>query len=179
MKRLISFVLILMLSVSFSFAKPKMPADFKALTSKIIKHSTEYYNDLLKVKSAKQLAAAINTYAGKMEKLTPEIKAMDKKYGLSKTDDDELPFDTSGFEKEMEDFEKKISGSDSQPGVLVEKITRYAADPEVQKALTRLSNVLDEQSGEDEGNDEGYDEDEQDEGQDEYIEEEDDDEIEK
>jgi hypothetical protein len=165
MKKVLIVIFILLISAAISFSKDAMPADVKIVTDKINKITVNYYKSVGKVKSAKELAAAINKYSAEMEKLAPQIKAIEAKYGNmddeSDTDsdsDDDMASEMKDYESIQEEWSKQMSGEDFGESFL--KIQQYYSDPAVQKALQRLTKVMedigvsDEDDGDDEGNDE-------------------------
>jgi hypothetical protein len=142
MKKVFSAVLILFVSASLCSAKNKMPADLKMVTDKMSKITADYFKAINKVKNAKELAAAINKYAGEIEKLAPQIKAMEAKYGNNSIDensDDDDPADTDDY-----DFKKDSDGqmSDEDSGENFMKIQQYYSDPAVIKAVERLNKAM-------------------------------------
>jgi len=143
MKKITAVLLILLTSASICFAREKMPADLKALTDKITKISADYYKALTKVKSAKDLAAAINRYADQMEKLTPQIQAMDKKYAYMAEEDDESEDDSddmNDYETVQREWAEQMSGNEQNADF--RKFAQYYSDPAVQKALAKLNRVM-------------------------------------
>lgn len=143
MKKIIPILLIMLLSSAAVFALAKMPADIKAVSDKITKITANYYSDMGKVKNAKDLAAAINRYADQMEKIAPEIRAIEEKYGNAAEDEnseDEAPADIGDFESIQKEWAEKMS--DKEVGENFQKIAQFYTDPEVQKALERLNSVM-------------------------------------
>lgn len=140
MKKIVLTLLVLFSANVFLSAKEQVPADVKALTDKITKITTEYSNALLKVKSARDLADAINKYASRMEKLVPEIKAIEAKYGAMMEDEeeDDNPEDLEAFQNE---WAAQLSGEST--GADFQKFAEYYSDPAVQKALARLNRIMD------------------------------------
>jgi hypothetical protein len=122
-----------------------MPADVKAVTDKIAKITSEYYKSLGKVKNAKELAAAINKYSDQMEKLAPQIKAIEARYGSAEEgEDDDAGEDANAggenFESAQEDWGRLMA--DNEMGAGFQKIQQYYSDPAVQKAMERLGRVM-------------------------------------
>jgi thiaminase len=154
MKKLIAVLTILFTSAFISFAKDTMPDDLKSVTDKITKISAEYYKALTKVKNAKEFAAVINTYADQMNKLAPEIKAMEKKYDYMSGDDEEDSDDMNDYETVQREWAEKMSGDNY--GVNFQKFAGYYSDPAVQKALAKLNSVMENLGVSD--NEEEYDE---------------------
>jgi hypothetical protein len=116
-----------------------MPADVKIVADKITKITTDYYKALAKVKSAKEMAAVINKYAAEPEKIAPQVKKIEEKYGSMEDDSDEdedLPEDLAEFESFMAE---QMNNSDIGAGF--ENLAKYYTDPDVQKALERLAKV--------------------------------------
>lgn len=137
MKKITLLVLVIFAAVSFSFAKQKMPADLKIFLDKITKITADYYKALPKVKGAKEMAAVINKYAAELEKLAPQAKILEGKYGSmddDSDDDEEAPGD-------LDEFEKILSGqmNNKDIGAGFQNLAAYYKDPAVQKALERLS----------------------------------------
>jgi len=146
MKKVLTAIFVLMMLSGVSSAGEKWPAEVKIISDKITKVTLDYYKSLNKVKNAKDVAAAINKYASEMEKLAPQIKAIEAKYGAmgdeSKNDDSEI---NSGeamkdFESIQDDWSKQLSGADFSDAFM--KIQQYYSDPAVMKALERLSRVM-------------------------------------
>jgi len=159
MKKIITVLLLILLSASISFAKEQMPSDIKAVTDKITKLTTDYFKAIKNVKSGKELASAINRYADGMEKLGPAIKALEDKYGTADDNsDEENPEDETGetadFDEIMGQWAEAMTGNDMN--VDLQNIAKYSADPEVQKAMNRLESVMqkigisDEEGGDEE-----------------------------
>ncbi len=159
MKRITAVLLIILTSASICFAKEKMPADLKALTDKITKISSDYYNALTKVKSANELAAVINRYADQMEKLTPQIKTMEKKYAYMAEEDDESEDDSddmNDYERVQREWAEQMSGSDKNADF--QKFAQYYSDPAVQKALAKLNRIMENIGVSDDAEDNNYNE---------------------
>ena len=161
MKKVSTVIFILLISAAVSFSKEKMPADVKAVTDKITKITTNYYKSLVKVKSAKELAAVIDRYSSEMEKLGPQIKALEAKYGdtADETDadpDDENSAANDDYDSVQEEWAKQMSGTEFSDALM--KIQQYYSDPAVMKALERQSKVMQDLGiSEDDGVDEGDD----------------------
>lgn len=154
MKKILTGFFIVLISVTVSFSVEKMPADVKKVSDKIIKVTTNYYKSIGKVKSAKELAAAINRYSAEMEKLAPQIKAIQAKYGdmEDETDDKDSGNDiSSDYAAIQEEWAKQMSGADFGDSFL--KIQKYYSDPAVRKALEKLSRVMEDLDFSDEGAD--------------------------
>lgn len=157
MKKALTVIFIVLVSAAVSFSKEKMPADVKAVTDKITAITTNYYKSVGKVKSAKELAAVINNYTAGMEKLAPQIKAIEAKYGNmddgddSDTDDD-ISSTMKDYETIQEEWGKQMSGADFGDSFV--KIQQYYSDPAVQKALQKLSRVMEDIGVSDEDNSE-------------------------
>jgi len=162
MKKIIIFLLFILISTSICFASDRMPADIKAVTDKITKLTTDYFKAVNRVKSASELAAAINRYADGMEKLGPSIKALEAKYGTaSGEENDESDDDTDEMEFQKE-WAELMSGSEMN--LNYQNFTKYSSDPAVQKAMARLNAVLekigisDDEENDEDSNEEDYEE---------------------
>lgn len=144
MKKFFAVLTIIIISASITSSKEKMPPDLKAVTDKITRISADYYKALANVKNAKDFASAINKYADQMDKLVPEIKAIEKKYGYMSGEDDgsndEDSDDMNDYESVQREWAEKMSGDSS--GVNFQKFAGYYSDPAVQKALARLNSVM-------------------------------------
>lgn len=156
MKKISLLFLIIFAAVSFSFAQQKMPADVKLVADKITKITADYYKALPKVKNAKEMAAVINKYASELEKIAPQVKILEAKYGsmdIDADDDEELPGD-------LAEFEKFLSGqmNNNDIGAGLQNLAAYYKDPAVQKALERLSKVAESMGMADEEGDNSEDE---------------------
>jgi len=145
MKKVLTVIFIILIAAAASFSKQKMPADVKAVTDKITKVTANYYKSIGKVKSAKELAAVIDRYSSEMEKLGPQIKALEAKYG--ETDEDAEDDSDGGNASDMDDYEamqeewaKQMSGAEFSDALA--KIQQYYTDPAVMKALERQSKVM-------------------------------------
>lgn len=155
MKKIITILFLVLLSASICSAKEKMPADIKAVTDKITKLTTDYFKAVKNVKSGKELAAAINRYADGMEKLGPAIKALETKYGTAGDDENEEDPDDNDYPEFEKEWAELMSGSDME--VNFQNLAKYSSEPEVQKAMKRLENVMqkigisDEEGDDDEG----------------------------
>lgn len=160
MKKFLTVICIILISAAVSFSKEKLPADVKTVTDKITKVTTNYYKSLGKVKSAKELAAIIDKYSSDMEKLGPQIKALEAKYGDSDEgaeddSDEDSPDDMKDYEAMQEDWAKLMSGTEFSDALM--KIQQYYSDPAVMKALERQSKVMQDLGISDDGVDEGDD----------------------
>jgi Skp family chaperone for outer membrane proteins len=162
MKKVLTVIFMILFSAGSVFSVEKMPADVKAVTDKISKITADYYKSAGKVKSAKELAAVINKYSSEMEKLAPQIKAIEAKYGDmdddSDTDsDDDMTSAMKDYETVQEEWAKQMSGAEFGDSIV--KIQQYYSDPAVQKALQKLSKVMEDIGvSDDEDDDEGNDE---------------------
>ena len=141
MKRIILMIFVLFASFAISTAQQKMPAEVKAVADKIAKITSDYYKGLAKVKSAREMAAVINKYAVEMEKIAPQVKVIEEKYGYMGDDDsdedDDIPEDLDEFQKFLAE---QMNSTDMGTGF--QKLGQYYADPAVQKAIERLSKVM-------------------------------------
>lgn len=164
MKKALTVIFIILISAAVSFSSEKMPADVKIVTDKITTITVNYYKSVGKVKSAKELAAAINKYSAEMEKLAPQIKALEAKYGNMDDDsdadsdsDDDMTSAMKDYETIQEEWSKQMSGADFGDSIM--KIQQYYSDPAVQKALQKLSKVMEDMGVSDEDDADGeYDE---------------------
>jgi len=160
MKKTLTVICIILISAAVSFSKEKLPADVKAVTDKITKVTANYYKSIGKVKSAKELAVIIDKYSTDMEKLGPQIKALEAKYGDAdeSSDDDsdeDSPADMKDYEAMQEEWARLMSGTDFSDALM--KIQQYYSDPAVMKALERQSKVMQDLGISDDGVDEGDD----------------------
>lgn len=141
MKKIILIFLVLFASIAISTAQQKMPAEVKAVADKIAKITSDYYKGLAKVNNAREMAAVINKYAAEMEKIAPQVKIIEEKYGYlgddTSDEDDDIPEDLDEFQKFLSE---QMSSTDMGTGF--QKLAQYYADPAVQKALERLSKVM-------------------------------------
>ncbi len=153
MKKLILIIFVLFASFAISSAQQKMPAEVKVVADKIAKITSDYYKGLAKVKSAREMAAVINKYAAEMEKIAPQVKVIEEKYGYlgdddsdsdSDSDDDDMPEDLDEFQKFLAE---QMNSADMGTGF--QKLGQYYSDPAVQKALERLSKVMESMGMED------------------------------
>lgn len=164
MKKALTVIFIIMISAAVSFSTEKMPADVKIVTDKITTITVNYYKSVGKVKSAKELAAVINKYSSEMEKLAPQIKALEAKYGNMDDDSDadsdsadDMTSAMKDYETIQEEWSKQMSGADFGDSIM--KIQQYYSDPAVQKALQKLSKVMEDMGVSDEDDADGeYDE---------------------
>lgn len=153
MKKVITAVLFVLLVSSAAGAGEKAGADAKALGIKLNKITAEYNTDLKRVKNPKDLARAINRYADKIEKISPEIKRIAVKYkgmddaeGIEEEDNNkENTEEEKHFQEEMGKF---MADENMQKNF--QKMARYFSDPAVQKALMRLNMVMSQAFGEEE-----------------------------
>ena len=141
MKKIILIILVLFASFSLSAAQQKMPAEVKAVADKIAKITSDYYKGLARVNSAREMAAVINKYAAEMEKIAPHVKVIEEKYGHlgddDSDDDEDIPEDLDEFQRFLAE---QMNSSDMGTGF--QKLAQYYTDPSVQKALERLSKVM-------------------------------------
>ncbi len=143
MKKIALALAVLFCSVSFSFGSGNVPADVKIVTTKLNKIFSNYYNSILKAQNARQFASAMNRYTDDFSKLLPELKAIEKKYKGKNIPDVEYSF---------EDFQKECAGvmSDEKLEQAYSKHAKYYSDPEVQKAMNRMMQVMQQFDTEDE-----------------------------
>lgn len=164
MKKILYVLLILLTSFSLSFSKEKLPADVKAVSDRLIKLTTDYFKSIGSVKNANELTTAINRYADGLEKLTPQIKALEAKYGKEDEQGEESEDDSddmNDYDEIQEMWAEQLSGADMN--IDFEKLSKFSTDPGVQKAMERLNSVMEkaglsdeEESGEElSGEDEG------------------------
>jgi Icc-related predicted phosphoesterase len=158
MKKVLTVIFIILISAAVSFSSEKMPADVKIVTDKITKITANYYKSAGKVKSAKELAAVINKYSSEMEKLAPQIKALEAKYGNMDDDadadsNDDMTSTMKDYEMIQEEWAKQMSGADFSDSIV--KIQQYYSDPAVQKALQKLSKVMEDMGVSDEDDEDG------------------------
>ncbi len=143
MRKVLIGFLIILFSTGAAFSVEKMPADLKAVTDKITKITVNYYKSVGKVKSGKELAAVIDKYTSELEKLAPQIKALEAKYGDAEdnSDSDELKTVTD-YEAFQGEWAKQMAGAEFGDAIIV--IQKYYTDPAVQKALERQSKVMED-----------------------------------
>ena len=95
---------------------------------------TAYVNDLESAKNAEDVATAINTYTDEMEKLIPDINKMMK----------ELPevrnLDTPP--QELAEESAQVAEANEKIQKASRKLFQYITNPKVQKALERMSVVM-------------------------------------
>ncbi|MBN1498868.1 MAG: hypothetical protein JW982_01820 [Spirochaetes bacterium] len=150
MKKIFAVITILLTVTAVSSAADAVPAEVKAVTDKILKATADYSTAVAKAKKAKDVAAAINRYADEMEKLAPQIKALDEKYSYlsdqSEESEDESDAEMNEtieeYEQFQEEMQSRFSGDEYMQSMM--KIQQYYSDPEVQKALLRLNNIMEE-----------------------------------
>jgi len=152
MKKIILMILVLFASFAISAAQQKMPAEVKAVADKISKITSDYYKGLAKVNSAREMAVVINKYAAEMEKIAPRVKVIEEKYGYMGDDDSEEDDD---IPEDLDEFHKLLSEqmNNSDIGAGFQKLAQYYTDPAVQKALERLSKVMESMGMEDDEDD--------------------------
>ncbi|MFZ5563601.1 MAG: hypothetical protein ACOZBW_06065 [Thermodesulfobacteriota bacterium] len=93
-----------------------------------------YAGAMEKAQNAEDVAAAINKFADGMEPLVPKMKAMREKYPELE-DPANLPEDLKQSQQETEAVSRRYADS-------FMKMMPYMADPQVQAAQMRLSQVM-------------------------------------
>ncbi|MFP4445075.1 MAG: hypothetical protein ACLFPD_02355 [Desulfosudaceae bacterium] len=109
-------------------------SDVIEVNQKFIQLMSAYVKAVDKVDNAGDAAAAINELADGMEKLSPRMKDLQKKYPELRTAED-LPEEIQMSEQEMETVSRDFGAS-------FMKLAPYTSDPEVQQAQQRLSQVM-------------------------------------
>jgi hypothetical protein len=109
-----------------------------ANAKKVMKKQAEigiaYVNALESADNASDVAKAINTYTDDMEKLIPDIKKMMK----------DLPEiqDPQSIPQELEEESAQVTEASAKIETASKKLFQYITTPEVQKALERMSMVM-------------------------------------
>ncbi len=111
-------------------------ADVKKLNSEFVNSMETYVADLDRADSAKEVAAAMNRYADRLEKIWPKLKAQSEKYSELK-DRDQVPEELKESEKHASEVGMKMAAS-------FRKIIPHMGDPEVVKAQQRIGNIMSE-----------------------------------
>ena len=93
-----------------------------------------YVNDLERANSAKDVAKAIDTYTDEMEELIPDINKMMK--DLPEVLNQEAP------PKELAEESAQVAEASEKIQKASKKLFQYITNPEVQKALERMSVVM-------------------------------------
>ena len=106
----------------------------KKVMNKQAEISTEYVNALERADNAKDVANAINTYANEMEKLIPDINKMMKDLP-EVLNHETVPQEVAEESAQLTEAGEKIQAASK-------KLFQYITDPDVQKALERMSVVM-------------------------------------
>lgn len=109
-------------------------SDIIEVNRQFVKLMSNYVEAVDKVDSADEAAKAINDLADGMEKLAPEMKAIQKKYP-ELADAEELPEELEMTEEEMEKVGQKFGNS-------FMKLMPYMSNQKVQQAQERLTRVM-------------------------------------
>ena len=109
-------------------------ADAKKTMKKQADVTIAYVNALESAENAGDVADAINTYTDEMEKLIPDIQKMMK----------DLPEvrNPQSIPKELEEDYAKASEASAKIETAQKKLFQYITDPQVQKALQHMSEVM-------------------------------------
>ena len=108
--------------------------DVKDVMSGMAEAMTGLTNSLGKAGNAKDCASALNKFSASMEKLQPKMLELEKKYPEMKNKKDAPPELKADMQK-LEDAAKKMV-----PTFM--KISKYAKDPEVMKAMKNMQTVM-------------------------------------
>lgn len=106
-----------------------------AAEKKIMKNATTIMTDFAaamdKANSGKEVAAVLNQFADKLEKIAPQMKELEKKYPKI----EEAPEELSSMIKDVEAQGQKMMG-------VMMKIMKYKDDPDVKAAQEKLDNIF-------------------------------------
>ena len=108
--------------------------DAVSLDTQFVDVMEDYVENLDKADSAKTVAAAMNDFADKMEKLGPKLKEMAQKYPELK-DPKNLPDELRASQKKSEELGKRMAGS-------MMKMMQFMTSPEVQAAQQRMAGAM-------------------------------------
>jgi len=109
-------------------------ADVKKVNAEFVSMLEDYVAELEKADSAKDVAAAMNSYADQLEGIMPEMKKLQEKYPELK-DQDNIPAELE------ESMESAMAAGMNMAGTFM-KIAPYMEDPEVQKAQERIGRIM-------------------------------------
>lgn len=128
MKKYLPVITAVLILAMDCFAGDAASDKVKQINDRITKITNDYYSEMRKVKSPKELVKVINKYAAEMKKLEPEIKAVKTEHG------DDYYWQINNFWFEL------YNKSDFYD----ERIQSYYEDPLVQEADDNLLTVLGE-----------------------------------
>ena len=104
-------------------------------TEDFVEATNEYLAELDNTKDSSQVAAAINSYADKIEKIMPKMYEISKKFPELSNNSSELPAELKKVREEAAEVGKKFTKSFA-------KLAPYMQDPKVMEAQMRLSKVM-------------------------------------
>ncbi|PKL36231.1 MAG: hypothetical protein CVV44_18615 [Spirochaetae bacterium HGW-Spirochaetae-1] len=145
MKKTLSFIVLIFLAITVTFAGEKAPVDLKDASRQVMSIMDNYCQALQSVKSARDYARAIHQYTDEMVKIAPQLRAIEVKYGRfevkKKADQTEMEL----FRKYQRDMEKALSDERVEKAQRVN--AKYNGDPQVQKAFDRLNSAMEKALG--------------------------------
>ncbi len=134
MKKLFSVLIVVM--VLLAYACGKGGDDPKTVMSDMFNVMDQFITGMEKAQNADDVVAVIDGYSASMQKLTPRIKAVEKKYPeLKGMKGDNLPAEFKEFEQKFKDLSPKMMG-------VMGKIMQYASDPKVQAAQQKMMEAM-------------------------------------
>jgi hypothetical protein len=134
MKKMILSIAALSFLMIIGCAKADKVSETKAVLNDMTAVYETFAGELVKVANAKDAAAAINKFADAMGPLMVKAKEIEKKYP-------EINFSTfKNPPKEFEDDFKKLDAASKKmmTSDASKKLSKYASDPEVMKAITKM-----------------------------------------
>ncbi len=130
-KRILWGILFLAVTVALMACGGGKYDDANDVSNQFAEATENYVNDIAKADSASAVARAINTYADKVEKLGPKMRAMLEKYPELK--------DRNNIPEEMKESRKRQNALASKMGqALMTTMMKYGSDPQVMQAQRHL-----------------------------------------
>ncbi len=122
--------------IGFFGCKGGKYADAKDVLSQSIKVMQAFVDDVDKANDSQGIVKAINAFAGDMKALKPKLQDLEKKYPELK-DETKTPEELKPLRTEMENLSGKLMGA-------MMKVSQYAQDPDVQKAMEAMNKLMTE-----------------------------------
>jgi outer membrane murein-binding lipoprotein Lpp len=138
MKKMILSIAALSFVMIIGCAKADKVSEARAVLNSMTGVYETFANDIGKVANAKDAAVAINKFSDSVEPLMKKTKELEKKFpDLNFNTMKNPPKELEADFKKFNDMSKKMMSSEFS-----KKLTKYASDPEVLKAINKMVEKL-------------------------------------